>query len=291
MMDLLPCPFCGSEIKHIESLAKSFDPPRVYHEWHHQADNRGACPVRRHIGIVIASATDDKVEQDNAIARWNTRRVSAPTASDGWILVPRALTAENGAKAALIGDFSETFDYIDDEGDECTAEIPVSWDTIKSIHKAMVAHFDDAPVPSSTASSDEATLLPTVEQIAYAIDGWAFEAKKRTKQDGGVASHRVTSRCDEALAQASRVFALLPVITPTQSDARTADAWQDISTAPKDGTHIIAWPYWSGGSTEVCWREMHRGGRWESGSGYCPGANPIVWMPLPTPPVPRKEGK
>lgn len=60
---------------------------------------------------------------------------------EGFVLVPRELTAENGAKSALIGEFSETFDYMDDEGDECQAEIPVSWTTIKEIHKKMVALF------------------------------------------------------------------------------------------------------------------------------------------------------
>lgn len=67
----------------------------------------------------------------------------------GFVLVPRELTAENGAKTALIGDFSEAFEYMDDEGDECTAHIQVSWTTIKEIHKAMVKHFDTTPEPST----------------------------------------------------------------------------------------------------------------------------------------------
>lgn len=64
-----------------------------------------------------------------------------PAVPDGYVLVPRELTAENGAKSALIGEFSETFDYMDDEGDECQAEIPVSWITIKRIHRKMVELF------------------------------------------------------------------------------------------------------------------------------------------------------
>lgn len=57
------------------------------------------------------------------------------------VLLPRKLTAENGAKALLIGEFSETFHYMDDDGNEQTAEIPVSWTTIKQIYNMVVARF------------------------------------------------------------------------------------------------------------------------------------------------------
>lgn len=57
-------------------------------------------------------------------------------------MLPRELTAENGAKAALIGEFFEVFEYVDEEGDECEAHVQVSWSTIKAIWKAAVAHFD-----------------------------------------------------------------------------------------------------------------------------------------------------
>lgn len=73
------------------------------------------------------------------------------------VLVPRALTAENGAKAALIGEFEEIVEMRCTECDEdydcevCEGSgvmdrvVPVSWTTIKNIHKAMVAHFHPAP--------------------------------------------------------------------------------------------------------------------------------------------------
>lgn len=78
---------------------------------------------------------------------------------DGWVLVPRSLTAENGAKAALSGEFHETIECACSECDEdydcevCEGsgfmdrEVPVSWSTIKEIHKAMVAHFRPLPSP------------------------------------------------------------------------------------------------------------------------------------------------
>jgi hypothetical protein len=71
--ELKPCPFCGSEIKHVESWAKSFTPPRLYHEWHHEQDNPESCPVRRHVGKIVASASDDIGMQNDAVCRWNTR--------------------------------------------------------------------------------------------------------------------------------------------------------------------------------------------------------------------------
>ena len=81
MMDLLPCPFCGSEIKHVESWARSFNPPRLWHEWHHVTDNEEVCPVRRHIGKIVASANDDAERQADVICRWNNR--ATHTLQDG----------------------------------------------------------------------------------------------------------------------------------------------------------------------------------------------------------------
>jgi DnaJ-class molecular chaperone len=79
--------------------------------------------------------------------------------SEDMALVPRRLTYENGAKGALIGEFKVTArstcedcdgEGYDDSGDECEScegecsveyEIPIPWDTLKEIHKAMVAYF------------------------------------------------------------------------------------------------------------------------------------------------------
>lgn len=72
-LEIAPCPFCGSRIRHIESWAKAFQPNRLYHEWHHELDNTNECPVRRHVGKIIASATDDPKMQAEAVALWNTR--------------------------------------------------------------------------------------------------------------------------------------------------------------------------------------------------------------------------
>lgn len=72
-------------------------------------------------------------------------------------VMPRSLTAENGAKALLYGEFFETVevsneeycgcgecDYCQDFPDtEPTVQIkvPVSWSTIKEIYAKVVSHY------------------------------------------------------------------------------------------------------------------------------------------------------
>jgi len=53
-------------------------------------------------------------------------------------VMPRKLTAENGAKALLIGEFAEAFDP-----DNCGNPyvVPISWDSIKNIYKRIVEHY------------------------------------------------------------------------------------------------------------------------------------------------------
>lgn len=79
------------------------------------------------------------------------------------VLLPRALTAENGAKALLIGEFFEEHEYAcpicggvgglierDEDEDLCelcqdtggvTVKVPVSWPTIKAIYAKIVEHY------------------------------------------------------------------------------------------------------------------------------------------------------
>ncbi|HDY7353016.1 TPA: hypothetical protein RRF26_005340, partial [Klebsiella pneumoniae] len=69
----------------------------------------------------------------------------AQPAPDGYVMVPMRLTAENGAKGALSGEFSETKFvncpecFGDDECETCDGSgrieitVPVTWTTIKAI--------------------------------------------------------------------------------------------------------------------------------------------------------------
>lgn len=53
-------------------------------------------------------------------------------------VMPRSLTAENGAKALLNGEFVECFDP-NDSGNPYI--VTVSWDNIKKIYKRIVDHY------------------------------------------------------------------------------------------------------------------------------------------------------
>jgi len=81
----------------------------------------------------------------------------------GKILMPKELTAENGAKALLIGEFFEPIEIdgsilLDEEGDPgmLKLEIPVTWATIKEIYAMAVKHF----APQSVREGGELCLCP-----------------------------------------------------------------------------------------------------------------------------------
>ncbi|HFT8208091.1 TPA: DUF551 domain-containing protein [Citrobacter freundii] len=77
-----------------------------------------------------------------------------PITQDGYVMVPKKLTAENGAKGELSGEFSET-KFIncpecfgEDECETCDGSgrleitVPVTWTTIKAIWDKGVEHFE-----------------------------------------------------------------------------------------------------------------------------------------------------
>ncbi|HHT3065873.1 TPA: hypothetical protein ACTYTR_004402 [Klebsiella michiganensis] len=96
-------------------------------------------------------------------AWWNHCRAAMlqagnfPVIPDGYVMVPMTLTAENGAKGALSGEFSETKFvncpecFGDDECETCDGSgrieitVPVTWTTIKEIWAKGVEHFAAAP--------------------------------------------------------------------------------------------------------------------------------------------------
>ncbi|HHN8574260.1 TPA: hypothetical protein ACRR44_000735 [Klebsiella quasipneumoniae] len=81
----------------------------------------------------------------------------APVVPDGYVMVPMRLTAENGAKGALSGEFSETKFvncpecFGDEECETCDGSgkieitVPVTWATIKEIWAKGVEHFTATP--------------------------------------------------------------------------------------------------------------------------------------------------
>ncbi|MGR7479711.1 hypothetical protein ACU60U_04320 [Klebsiella aerogenes] len=94
---------------------------------------------------------------------WNACRAAmlqagnSPVIPDGYVMVPMRLTAENGAKWELSGEFSETKFvncpecFGDDECETCDGSgrigitVPVTWTTIKEIWAKGVEHFAAAP--------------------------------------------------------------------------------------------------------------------------------------------------
>ena len=89
--------------------------------------------------------------------RLHIKEQPAPVVPDGYVMVPMRLTAENGAKGALSGEFSETKFvncpecFGDDECETCDGSgrieitVPVTWTTIKEIWAKGVEHFSATP--------------------------------------------------------------------------------------------------------------------------------------------------
>ncbi|HEM7929161.1 TPA: hypothetical protein U2L63_000654 [Citrobacter braakii] len=102
---------------------------------------------------------EQRAEHDAGIAEFKAmlQAGNSPVTPDGYVLVPKKLTAENGAKGVLSGEFSET-KFIncpecfgDDDCETCDSSgrieitVPVTWTTIKAIWTKGVEHFAAAP--------------------------------------------------------------------------------------------------------------------------------------------------
>lgn len=110
-------------------------------------------------------ADEDEMAKRTAFARAIEREVAAQVGQvavpEGFVMMPRRLTAENGAKSLLLGEFKESIQMpcpeCDGEGDdecltcenmgEVSRDIPVSWDNIKAIYEMAVEHLA-APSPA-----------------------------------------------------------------------------------------------------------------------------------------------
>lgn len=110
--------------------------------------------VNRRAAILQASPACTCPSGDGSL-RWScpVHPGKSPVIPEGYVMVPMSLTAENGAKSVLSGEFSET-KFIncpecfgDDECETCDGsgrveiKVPVSWTTIKAIWVKGVEHF------------------------------------------------------------------------------------------------------------------------------------------------------
>ena len=111
---------------------------------------------RRGIADCLGNAEEALIEVVNRSAAM-LQAGNSPVTPDGYVLVPKKLTAENGAKRVLSGEFSET-KFIncpecfgDDDCETCDGSgrieitVPVTWTTIKAIWAKGVEHFAAAP--------------------------------------------------------------------------------------------------------------------------------------------------
>ncbi|HBU6148607.1 TPA: hypothetical protein NIU82_003888 [Klebsiella oxytoca] len=115
---------------------------------------------RRGIADCLVDAEEALIEVVNRRAAM-LQAGNSQVIPEGYVLVPMRLTAENGAKGALSGEFSET-KFIncpecfgDDECETCDGsgrieiKVPVSWTTIKEIWIKGVEHFAAAPLENN----------------------------------------------------------------------------------------------------------------------------------------------
>lgn len=57
------------------------------------------------------------------------------------VVMPSRLTAENGAKDLLRGEFHETIVCHNEDGEPYEVKMPVEWTTIKEIYAKIVKHY------------------------------------------------------------------------------------------------------------------------------------------------------
>ena len=96
---------------------------------------------------------ENKDSSTNNFRKIPEASTSSPVTPDGWVIVPKKLTAENGAKGVLSGEFSETTFiscpecFGDDDCETCDGsgrieiKVPVSWTTIKTIWAKGCEYF------------------------------------------------------------------------------------------------------------------------------------------------------
>lgn len=112
----------------------------------------GCGNAREKIELWLAQRQKWESKRDKNISAGNS-----PVIPDGYVVVPKRLTAENGAKGVLSGEFSETTFiscpecFGDDDCDTCDGsgrieiKVPVTWTTIKSIWDKGIAYFAAEP--------------------------------------------------------------------------------------------------------------------------------------------------
>ena len=129
-------------------------------------------------GKLFWSLTDESNKGHDDVMPVYASPQPVPVVPDGYVMVPMRLTAENGAKGALSGEFSETKFvncpecFGDDECETCDGSggieitVPVTWTTIKEIWAKGVEHFAAAPQsPGSEPATVPGKWIPVSERM------------------------------------------------------------------------------------------------------------------------------
>jgi hypothetical protein len=111
---------------------------------------------------------DHESANDTAI---QLEKLEPPLSPACYVAMPKELTAENGAKALMMGEFYETVETgneafcgcgtcdfcieFPDEPESTLQKIPISWTTIKEIYAMAVKHFDAVHTPPIEDKTDE----------------------------------------------------------------------------------------------------------------------------------------
>jgi len=81
----------------------------------------------------------EQARKRGSVMRFNASRHGCR--GDGEVVVPERLTAENGAKAALMGEFRMGLPERDENGEEYVRQLNIPWTSIKEIYAAAINHF------------------------------------------------------------------------------------------------------------------------------------------------------
>jgi hypothetical protein len=202
-------------------------------------------------------------KKDGVTFWWRNKLSAALTAAGdqqpdpaGMVLVPRELTAENGAKAALSGEFAEDIDVgctecdgSDSDCEECDGEgivnqeVPVSWDTIKRIHRRTVELFSAAPTtPPPTLNEAFDQLGPAMlRQVCGEVGSAAQVASPLSHPlapEGGPYSAAPAVVVDEAMVEIPDGAWIDGDITPDPAEADATGCTTGLAlyvSAPNDG--------------------------------------------------------
>nr|WP_306054325.1 DUF551 domain-containing protein [Klebsiella quasipneumoniae] len=198
-------------------------------------------------------------------------------------MVPMRLTAENGAKGALSGEFSETKFvncsecFGDDECETCDGSgrieitVPVSWTTIKEIWAKGVEHFAAAPQPQNAP-----------QNIPEIIPNELIAAVNRLLDSDGSRGCYSAIKCYDAHIEVERLLAAAPQL-PGSEPATVPGKWIPVSERmPDENADQQVLACFKGGDISALY---YSDGRWDDAYGIVPIRQDVThWMQLPAAP-------